>query len=89
MRLASKPNHVPAISLPKLVTSVKNNSFPNVITTMKDLNQPNHFVELLSLNQIMCSISNNSNNILIGLNMIDINSNIFCLFSHTKKFLAF
>lgn len=88
MRPASKPNHVAEISLSKQVTSAKNDSAPNITATIKDLNQPNYSVILPPPNQMTRSISNSCNNIPLYINMIDVNSNIFYLLSHTKKYLV-
>lgn len=76
----------------------KNNNSTNIIVTIKDLNQPNYSVKYLLPNQMTHLINNNSNNIpaiIINFykdtntNMINIDSNKFCLLSHIGKFLTF
>lgn len=67
----------------------KNGNISDIMRITKDLNLPNHFAQLSFPKQITYPISDSSNNIPLGTNAININGNIFDLFSHTKNFLAF
>ncbi len=81
------------------MTLPKNDSYINILVITIDLNKLNHFTSFLHPNQIIYPISDIFNNIpiiiidldknSIGINIININSNIFCLFFYINKFLAF
>ncbi len=87
-RPALKLNHVERTSLPKQVTSARNDSAPDVMATTKDLNQPNHSAQLPPPKQITRPVNDSSDNIPLDTNMIDINGSIFGLLFYTRNFVA-